>query len=82
MQRLKEIVGVAPKLELKVLSSAFLEKGEILLINALGLENIKTKRGAKDGFTYFGCKKSIKKIVRTQPTMQVGITGASLDEED
>jgi hypothetical protein len=44
------------------LSSAFLEKGEVLVINATGLDNDKSFRKANDGFTYFGCKKSIKKI--------------------
>ena len=41
--RLKEVVDFSPKLELKVLSSAFLEKGEVLVIKALGLENMKSK---------------------------------------
>jgi len=44
-----------------VLSSAFLEKGEILIINPLGLDGGKSLRTIQDGFTYFGCKKSIKK---------------------
>lgn len=44
-----------------MLSSAYLEKGEVLIINALGLEEDKSLRKAGDGFTYFGCKKSIKK---------------------
>jgi hypothetical protein len=39
-----------------------LEKGEILTINALGLENGIALRQASDGYTYFGCKKSIKKF--------------------
>jgi hypothetical protein len=43
------------------LSSAFLEKGEVLTINVLGLEGEKSKRQALDGFTYFGCKKSIRR---------------------
>lgn len=71
VQKLREVASSAPKLELrvtkfyfllaKVLSSAFLEKGEVLVINALGLEGDKSKREAHDGFTYFGCKKSIKR---------------------
>ena len=43
------------------MSSAFLEKGETLIINALGLEGGKSFRNAEDGFTYFGCKKGIYK---------------------
>jgi hypothetical protein len=35
------------------------------MINAIGLENNKSHRKADDGFTYFGCKKSIKKGGRT-----------------
>ena len=58
------MVDSSPRLELKVISSAFLEKGDIVVINALGLENFESKRGNLDGFTYFGCKKSIKKLVK------------------
>lgn len=47
------------------MSSAFLEKGEMLLINAIGLENERSLRKGFDGFTYFGCKKSIKKIKKS-----------------
>ena len=50
------------------MSSAFLEKGEVLIINALGLEEDKSMRKASDGFTYFGCKKSIKKIANKSNT--------------
>jgi hypothetical protein len=32
------------------------------MINALGLEDEVSLRKASDGFTYFGCKKSIKKL--------------------
>jgi hypothetical protein len=46
------------------LSSAYLEKGEVLTINALGLENGMSLRQAGDGYTYFGCKKSIKKFAK------------------
>jgi len=45
-----------------VLSSAYLEKGEILTINALGLEHGMSLRQSFDGYTFFGCKKSIKKM--------------------
>ena len=44
-----------------MLSSAFLEKGEIISINPVGLEGDRSLRKAFDGFSYFGCKKSIKK---------------------
>jgi hypothetical protein len=47
---------------LRVLSSAYLEKGEVIVINALGLEAGVSLRRAYDGFTYFGCKKSIKRL--------------------
>lgn len=43
------------------MSSAFLEKGETLILNTLGLEGERSFRKAFDGFTYFGCKKAIKK---------------------
>jgi hypothetical protein len=32
------------------------------MINALGLEDGVSLRNANDGFTYFGCKKSIRKL--------------------
>lgn len=73
------------------MSSAFLEKGETLLINALGLELPKSKRTIQDGFTYFGCKKSIKKLstsillkgadsLNDKQIAQMGATGASVEE--
>jgi hypothetical protein len=46
------------------LSSAFLEKGETLIIDPLGLVGGRSKRKDQDGFTYFGCKGSIKKVVK------------------
>jgi hypothetical protein len=97
-QKLREVLGSAPRLELrvtkfyltckKVLSSAFLEKGEVLTINVLGLEGDKAKRQAFDGFTYFGCKKSIKRGTKSSSASksplaaQMGATGASIEEED
>jgi hypothetical protein len=39
-----------------------LEKGEVLVINPLGLEQELSLRKAGDGFTYFGCKKSVKRL--------------------
>lgn len=42
-----------------MLSSAFLDKGQVLQINPLGLTGeLKPFREAYDGITYFGCKKS------------------------
>ena len=35
-------------------------------MNALGLENGIALRQASDGYTYFGCKKSIKKFNKYQ----------------
>jgi len=73
-----------------VLSSAYLEKGEVLLINSLGLDDGKSKRKIFDGFTYFGCKKSIKKMVKSSKTYEtndkmfasMGATGTSEEVED
>lgn len=76
-----------------MLSSAYLEKGEILVINAMGLEDDKSFRKANDGFTYFGCKKSIKKANKgsTQKSLfgsgdkaaaHMGATGTSMDNGD
>lgn len=47
------------------MSSASLEKGEVLIINTMGLELNKSERKALDGFTYFGCKKSVKKPIKS-----------------
>ena len=63
LERLHQAAKSGPRLELKVLSSAFLEKGETLILNPLGLENEKSHRKAYDGFTYFGCKKSVVKAM-------------------
>jgi len=57
------------------LSSAYLEKGLIININTLGLEE-NSLRKVEDGFTYFGCKKSIKKVNR-QTFNKTGNTGSS-----
>jgi hypothetical protein len=56
---LQQIAGQAPRLQLEVISSAFMDKGGKLYINAMGLEGDVSQRDAKDGYTYFGCKKSI-----------------------
>ena len=53
IQNLEKIVSTAPKLELIVKDSLFLEIGLKIKINALGLEG-KSLRGKKDGYTYFG----------------------------
>lgn len=76
-----------------MLSSAYLEKGEVLIINAMGLEEEKSLRKAGDGFTYFGCKKSIKKSNKgstykslfgsgDKTAAQMGATGTSIDGGD
>lgn len=44
------------------MSSATLQKGMKIIINALGLISHAPYRGANDGITYFGRKKSIKKV--------------------
>jgi len=54
---LRKIAPRSPKLELKVVSSAYLAKGALLSIDACGVEG--SRRGQKDGFTYFGCKKNV-----------------------
>jgi hypothetical protein len=68
------------------LSSAYLEKGETLIISTLGLEGEKSLRKTNDGFTYFGCKKSIKKNNSnfSSNTMgaTMGATGTSLESHD
>ena len=51
---LGQIVNKAPKVVLTILSSGPL-RGSTLNINAQGLEG--SLRNAKDGNTYFGCKK-------------------------
>ena len=53
----------APKksLHLRVLSSAILEKGQVISINEYGLSGIEPLRKAYDGVTYFGCKKTLTK---------------------
>jgi len=44
-----------------VLSSATLEKGMEIVINAMGIDSHVSKRGEQDGYSYFGCKKNVKK---------------------
>ena len=60
-QRLQDVLNTAPVLQLEVISSASLPKGNIITINAMGLfgqwesEREKDHPGSgKDGYTYFG----------------------------
>ena len=66
ISQLKKISETAPKLQLIVKESLFLQEGLIIKINALGLIG-KSLRDKKDGFTYFGIislydEKDCKKI--------------------
>lgn len=47
-----------------MLSSAFLQKGQVITINEHGLSSQEPLRRAYDGITYFGCKRTLPK----QPT--------------
>ena len=53
ISKLEKIVSKAPKLELIIKDSLYLEIGLKIKINALGLVE-KSLRGKKDGYTYFG----------------------------
>lgn len=53
ISKLEKIVSKAPKLELLIKDSLYLEIGLKIKINALGLVE-KSLRGKKDGYTYFG----------------------------
>ena len=44
------------------MSSATLQKGMKIILNALGLMSHTSKRGCSDGITFFGRKKNIKKV--------------------
>jgi hypothetical protein len=47
----------------------------------MGLEGETSLRKQFDGFTYFGCKKSVKKNIPTKTTAnQMGATGTSVDD--
>lgn len=52
------MVHYAKFLRLVVISSSTLPKNLTITINALGCEN--SLRDARDGVTYFGCKKRLK----------------------
>ena len=53
INKLKNIVNTAPKLELKILESLYFQEGFTIKINALGLIE-KSLRHIKDGNTFFG----------------------------
>ncbi len=64
--KLKKVALNAPRLELTVVSSATLDKGQKIIIGPLGLEGENQsyrEGGQSDGITYFGRKKSVKKAV-------------------
>lgn len=64
--KISKVASQAKRLELTVLSSATLEKGQRIVIGPQGLEgeNSSSRDGGQlDGVTYFGRKKSIKKVV-------------------
>lgn len=48
-------------LNLRVLSSAFLQKGQVIQLNEHGLASQEPLRRAYDGITYFGCKRTLPK---------------------
>ena len=52
LKELKKVYEKSPKLNLEILRSYNLKKGEILKIDAYGM--IKSFRNKKDGYTYFG----------------------------
>jgi hypothetical protein len=62
IKQLAELVHYAPLLKLKVISSSSLPKGTIINVNAQGVEA--SFRSAKDGITFFGCKKRPKRIAK------------------
>jgi len=76
-------VAASKKLHLRVLSSAFLDKGTVLQMNALGLVGDHSPlRQAYDGITYFGCKKSSLVEAETgEGTGGAFIAGSQEDEQ-
>lgn len=68
-EQCKMLSRSAPKLTLtvsyqgnrQILSSATLQKGQQIILNAMGIESEESKRQDPDGYTYFGCKKNIRK---------------------
>jgi len=59
LRQLAVIVDQAPELQLRLLSSGK-QKGQVLKINAQGLEG--GMRQKRDGIVYFGCKKHLSKV--------------------
>lgn len=50
-----------------------LPKGQIISINAQGVEN--SFRNKKDGITYFGCKKRLKRISKQVRVLSHAVKG-------
>lgn len=68
------------KLHLRVLSSAFLEKGSVIEINELGLCGGQVPhRQAFDGVTFFGCKKT---LAREVPTLAFSNSSSAIESRD
>ncbi len=71
-----------------MLSSAFLQKGQVISINEHGLASQEPLRKAFDGVTYFGCKKTLpKKVLNGQGEMEAdsgapAMVHESASEED
>ena len=69
---LEKCAKTGPKLYLQIMSSATLQKGDVIKIDALGLfshksprtqistRNTEREQDTRDGFVYFGSKKSVK----------------------
>ena len=68
--RTKKLAGkwrTAQNLRLRVVSSTVLPKGKVFNLTALGAES--SFRGAKDGRTYFGCRKRAEKGNKDSPIL-------------
>ena len=59
IKELEKVFKKAPKLNLEIIRSYTLKKGEIIKINAYGM--IKSNRNKKDGYSYFGYYPNEKK---------------------
>ena len=55
-----------------MLSSAILEKGQVISLNEHGLTNVEPHRKAYDGVTYFGCKKTLPRETNDQVAAESG----------
>lgn len=60
LDKLDKVAHASPQLQLEVISSSCLPKNTTLLVMPHGYEL--GLRGAKDGVTYFGCKKRLKAL--------------------